>query len=106
MSLTDIAIRQTRSTGKAYTLSDGRGLALYVTASGSKSWHFRYRWLDKQRRMSFGSYPEVSLKEARIQRERPGPWWPKAQQHHKQERLVRCLAEEQCIQGIFDHWIG
>jgi hypothetical protein len=56
MLLTDIAVRQARATGKAYILGDGRGLALSVTANGGKSWHFRYQWLGKQRRMSLGTY--------------------------------------------------
>ncbi|WP_420919779.1 Arm DNA-binding domain-containing protein [Pectobacterium brasiliense] len=33
--------------------------------SGRKSWHFRYYWLGKQKRLSLGTYPKVSLQEAR-----------------------------------------
>lgn len=108
MPLTDIAIRQARATGKAYTLGDGRGLALNVAANGSKSWHFRYPWLGKQRRMSLGTYPEVSLKEVRTRREAARALVASGvnpQEHRKHERLVRHLAEEQVFQAVFDIWV-
>ena len=41
MALSDLVVRQAKATGKAYTLPDIDGLALAVTATGSKSWHFR-----------------------------------------------------------------
>ncbi|MCR6701294.1 MAG: integrase arm-type DNA-binding domain-containing protein [Dokdonella sp.] len=108
MPLTDIAVRQARAIGKAYTLGDGRGLALNVAANGSKSWHFRYPWLGKQRRMSLGTYPEVSLKEARTRREAARALVASGvnpQEHRKHERLVRHLAEEQVFQTVFDIWV-
>ncbi|MEZ0472979.1 tyrosine-type recombinase/integrase [Luteimonas salinilitoris] len=108
MPLTDIAVRQTPATGKAYTLGDGRGLALYVAANGGKSWHFRYRWLGRQRRMSLGTYPEVSLKDARIRREALRALVARGvnpQEHRKRERRVRRLAEEQVFQAVFNTWI-
>ncbi|WP_085706849.1 integrase arm-type DNA-binding domain-containing protein [Pseudomonas sp. B35(2017)] len=63
--LTDLKIRQAKSTDKNYTLSDCDGLYLFVSTSGSKLWHFRYTWLGKRNRFSLGSYPELSLKDAR-----------------------------------------
>jgi hypothetical protein len=65
MALSDLVIRQTKATGKAFTLADSCGLALYVSPKGGKAWHFRYSWGGKQKRISFGTYPEVSLQEAR-----------------------------------------
>jgi hypothetical protein len=44
MALSDLVVRQAKATGKAYTLPDIDGLSLAVTATGSKSWHFRYYW--------------------------------------------------------------
>jgi len=65
MPLTDIAVRQARPKDKIYTLTDGRGLGLCVKPGGGKSWHFRYYWSGKQKRIALGKYPEISLKEAR-----------------------------------------
>ncbi|AMO76108.1 Prophage CP4-57 integrase [Pseudomonas citronellolis] len=70
MALKDIVVRQARATGKDYTLPDFDGLSLAVSAKGNRSWHFRYYWAAKQQRMSFGTYPEVSLLEARAAGER------------------------------------
>ncbi|MDR2112329.1 MAG: Arm DNA-binding domain-containing protein, partial [Candidatus Accumulibacter sp.] len=39
MALTDTAVRQTKATGKAYTLGDLDGLSLAVSPQGGKSWH-------------------------------------------------------------------
>jgi integrase len=45
--------------------SDGDGLYLKITASGNKTWHFRFKLAKRAREMGLGSYPTVSLKEAR-----------------------------------------
>jgi integrase len=52
---------------KDYPVAGARGLALRVTPGGMKSWSMRYRRQSdgKQRRLSLGTYPELSLKEAR-----------------------------------------
>ncbi|HBN8464099.1 TPA: integrase arm-type DNA-binding domain-containing protein [Pseudomonas aeruginosa] len=108
MPLSDTAVRQARASGKAYTLGDSRGLALAIAASGSKSWHFRYLWLGKQKRMSLGTYPEVSLKDARIRRDAARALVAKGinpQKHRKQEQLVRQLTAEQTFQAIFEKWL-
>lgn len=60
MVLSDMAVRRAKATGKAYDLYDTLGLYLAVTANGGKSWHFRYYWHKKRKKMSFGTYPEVS----------------------------------------------
>ena len=49
------------------TYQDGRGLFLKVTATGSKSWIFRYSILGRRRDMGVGTYPDVSLRDARLQ---------------------------------------
>ncbi|HFH2603929.1 tyrosine-type recombinase/integrase [Pseudomonas aeruginosa] len=108
MPLSDTAVRQARASGKAYTLGDSRGLALAIAASGSKSWHFRYLWLGKQKRMSLGTYPEVSLKDARIRRDAARALVAKGinpQKHRKQEQLVRQLTAEQTFQAVFEKWL-
>ena len=48
-------------------LMDGGGLFLHIKPKG-KYWHFRYRFDQKQKLLSFGVYDEVSLKEARNRR--------------------------------------
>jgi len=69
MALSDVAVRQAKATGKDYSLPDFDGLCLAVSATGTKSWHFRYTWLGRQKRMSLGTYPEITLREARTRRD-------------------------------------
>lgn len=64
--LTDIAVRNAKRKDKRYTLADGLGLHLEVWPSGRKSWFARYRLPEgKQRTVVLGSYPGLSLAEAR-----------------------------------------
>jgi len=63
--LSEVAVRQAKPKDKDYKLSDSEGLYLYVTKTGKRSWRLKYRFAGKERRLVFGAYPEVSLKEAR-----------------------------------------
>ena len=51
---------------KAYKLADGGGLYLMVNTNGSKYWRMKYRFAGKENKLSFGTYPDISLAEARI----------------------------------------
>lgn len=70
MPLTDVAIRKLRPREKMYRVSDGAGLALQVEAAGGKNWRFRYRYAGKEKMISLGAYPEISLSAARNERQR------------------------------------
>ncbi|MGI9402145.1 MAG: tyrosine-type recombinase/integrase, partial [Rhizobiaceae bacterium] len=69
MPLTDTQIRNLKPGPKPRKVSDGGGLHLLVTDGGSKLWRLAYRYEGKQKLLSFGSYPAVSLSEARVRRE-------------------------------------
>ena len=69
--LTDMKISKARPQDKAATLFDGLGLFLLIAPlhqGGSKFWRFKYTFNGKQKMVSFGSYPEVSLAAAREKR--------------------------------------
>lgn len=59
--LTALAIRNA-GPGKHF---DGLGLYVEVTPAGAKLWRWKYRFAGKEKRLSFGAWPEVSLAEAR-----------------------------------------
>ncbi|MRS03019.1 DUF4102 domain-containing protein [bacterium] len=63
--LTDVTVKNAKSTDKQKTLFDGGGLYLLVKPCGSRLWNFKYTYLGKPKLMSFGSYPEVTLADAR-----------------------------------------
>lgn len=50
---------------KPYRLSDGQGLFLEVAINGSRYWRYRYKFKNKENQLGFGTYPEVTLQEAR-----------------------------------------
>ena len=64
--LTDIAIKRAKAGSSIKKLSDGNGLTLFVYPNGSKYWAYRYRYLGKEKTLSLGIYPEVTLAEARL----------------------------------------
>jgi integrase len=54
---------------KAYKLADEKGLYLLIAKNGGKWWRFDYRFNDKRKTLSMGTYPEISLKSARQKRD-------------------------------------
>lgn len=71
MPLTDAQIKGLKhKAGKRYSKADGGGLLLDVTPGGVKSWVFRYRLNGKREKCVIGHYPNVSLKEARAERDK------------------------------------
>jgi len=68
MPLTDTAIRNAKPGDKAIRLFDGGGLYLEVSPTGGKWWRLKYRFDRKEKRLSLGVYPDVSLKDARERR--------------------------------------
>ena len=66
--LTDLQCKSPPADGKS-KLFDGHGLYLEILKSGARSWRWKYRIHGKEKRLTFGLYPDVSLKKARIARE-------------------------------------
>ena len=69
MPLTDTQIRNAKPREKIYKLYDGGGLYLEVSPKGGKWWRIKYRFGGKEKRLSLGVYPDVSLKDARKRRD-------------------------------------
>lgn len=65
MPLTDVVCRNAKPAEKPKKLTDAMGLYLIVMPNGSKLWRHKYRHLGKEKLASYGSYPEVSLQDAR-----------------------------------------
>jgi integrase len=77
MPLSDIKVKSLKAgikpdgtaTSKPYRVTDERGLYLEVTPKGGKRWRFKYRFDGKEKLLSLGIYPDVSLKKARNRRD-------------------------------------
>lgn len=69
MALKDLEIRALKPADRIYKKTDERGLYVEVRPSGAKLWRLKYRFAGKDKRIALGSYPEVSLAEARRKRD-------------------------------------
>jgi integrase len=67
--LTDILVRNAKPSAKTFKMYDSAGLYLEISPSGGKWWRFKYRYLKKEKRLSLGVYPEITLKRARERRD-------------------------------------
>jgi integrase len=69
MPLTDLTIKNAKPAAKTYKLSDGGSLYIEISPAGSKLWRMKYRFDGKEKRLSFGKYPYITLQDARKKRE-------------------------------------
>jgi len=69
MSLSDTAIRNAKPGAKPAKMFDERGLFLLISPAGGKWWRFRFAFDGKEKLLSLGVYPDVSLKDARGRRD-------------------------------------
>jgi len=69
MPLTDRAIRNTKPDAKPQRLFDGGGMYLEISPAGGRWWRLKYRFGGKEKRLSLGVFPDVSLQKARERRE-------------------------------------
>lgn len=69
MALTDTAVRNAKSRAKPYKIYDSGGLFLLITPTGNKWWRLKFRYEGKEKLLSLGVYPKITLKEARTRRD-------------------------------------
>ncbi|WP_054310025.1 integrase arm-type DNA-binding domain-containing protein [Mesorhizobium sp. 1M-11] len=67
--LTDMQCKGAKKADKPYKLTDGGGLHLFVSTAGGKLWRFRYEFGGKEKLLSLGAYPQISLADARAGRD-------------------------------------
>lgn len=65
MPLNDTTLRALKPADKPQKLFDGHGLFMLVSTNGTKAWRLKYRFMGKEKLISLGIYPTVSLKDAR-----------------------------------------
>ena len=106
--LTDVQVRNAKSKDKPYKLFDGRGLYLEVMPTGSKLWRMKFKQANgKEGRLSFGSYPEVSLTAARAKRAEMRELKAKdidPAQARRLEKLQRAAAASNTFEAIARQW--
>lgn len=70
MALTDVTIRNAKPRDGEYKMADSGGLYLLVTPAGGKLWRVKFRAAGKEKKLSLGAWPAVSLANARKARDR------------------------------------
>ena len=69
LPLTELQVKNAKPAPKEFKLFDGGGLFLLVTPTGGKLWRFKYHFAGKEKKLTFGVYPAISLADARQRRE-------------------------------------
>jgi integrase len=107
--LTDAACRaaRPRKTG-IHKLSDGKGMYLAVMPNGTKLWRLKYRHEGKEKIYSIGEYSEVSLADARKERDAARDWLRQGRDPVKERRIVKASAasdQRVTFRLIADEWL-
>lgn len=108
MPLTDVKIRQAKPGDTPIKMTDGGGLVLEVRPNGSKLWRYRYRLAGKENLFAIGSYPEISLADARAERDlaREHVKAGRHPSHVRQTEKAKQLAENRnTFKAVAEEWI-
>jgi hypothetical protein len=105
--LTDMSVKKSKPRETAFKLADSGGLYLFVTPAGGKFWRLKYRIGGKEKLLSIGPFPRISLAEARVAREAA----KKALADHRdpglmkhQRRLTAITESETTFESIARRW--
>lgn len=106
--LTDTACKNAKPKESAYKLFDEKGLFLLIHPNGSKYWRLKYRVTGKEKLLSFGVYPEVSVAHARNKRD-------EARRLHsagvdpsatkREEKRTRMIAAARSFEALAREWL-
>ena len=105
--LSDTQLRNFRPKDKLYRVSDSHGLCIEINPNGSKLWRHRYRFNNNATMIALGTYPEISLLDARQARDRNkqllkeglSPKFPKTNNNGDNP-------DEISFKGMFHNWVN
>jgi len=105
--LSDTQVRNFRPKDKLYRVSDSHGLCIEINPNGSKLWRHRYRFNNKATMMALGTYPEISLLDARNARDR-NKQLLKQELNPKFTKIYnyRDNPDEISFKGMFFNWLN
>jgi integrase len=104
MALTDTALKAAKPRDAAYKLFDEKGLFLLVSRTGGRLWRFKYRLGGKEKLISLGAYPDVSLKAARERRDAARTLVAAGTDPSAQRRSER-VARAQTFKAVATEWL-
>jgi len=109
MPLTDAAIRNARPREKTHILYDEKGLHLEISPNGGKWFRLKYRYNKKLRRISLGTYPEVTLAEARASRDEARKLIAKGidpSAHRKAQKAAALTSAANSFEVVANEWLA
>lgn len=111
MPLNHTRIEALKPKDKPYKVADERGLSLYIQPNGSKWWRFRYRVDGHEKTISLGTYPDISLAQARERREEARKQLAvgidpsaKRQEDKQEKEIVDSHTFEVWVEKWYQHW--
>ncbi len=107
MALTDIKIKAAKPQEKPYKLSDSGGLYLLVNRNGSKYWRLKYRFAGKEKMLSIGVYPQITLAEARSHRDEAKKLLVQNKDPSEEKQLAKLekyLSSESTFEAVAREW--
>ncbi len=102
--LDDHIIQGLKATDKPKKYADGGGLFLFIPASGKKLWRLAYRFERKAKLLSFGEYPQVSLRAARQRRDETKALLKDGIDPAEHRKAVRTSASNATFQSVAMEW--
>lgn len=109
MPLADISARSAKPAEKPFKLSDEKGLFLLVKPNGTKLWQHKYRIDGKEKLLSYGVYPETSLKDAREKRDGARKLIAEGidpSAHKKAAKAAKDAAAANSLEAICREWLN
>lgn len=108
--LTNTQVSQAKAKDKVYSLSDGGGLQLRIKPNGSKLWLLDYYHPHTKKRtsLSFGSYPSLSLADARKARDNAKALLAKEidpKENREEERAKTIIAHNNSLEHVASLWM-
>lgn len=107
VALTDLKVQSIKAADRPLKITDGDGLYLHISPSGTKTWRFDYRYEGKRYTLTIGKYPLISLAEARIKRSEAKRFLldgrDPSEQKRQQKEKVRASVEDS-FQIIGSRW--
>lgn len=107
--LTQVAITAAKPKAKPYKLSDTAGLSLLIGTGGSKLWRFRYCFGGKEKMLSLGSFPDVTLAHARAKRDEARQALAAGldlAQKRKEEKRAAAISAANTFEALAREYIG
>ncbi|ARR52167.1 integrase [Rhizorhabdus wittichii DC-6] len=110
--LTDAQVRKAEKKDRPYKLADSGGLYLHVAPTGRRTWRMKFQFEGKEKLLTFGPYPEVSISAARAKRDearqqlrdRNDPSGARKRAQEAKEAERRAIAEQATFESVARTW--